>query len=125
MAELQQFLQQVKDAGGIGNIASVAAAIQAAGGVQQFNAQLSQVNALSNASGGPQQLAAHLQGIYVPRDLTVIPSIGSLCDDCWNLISTRLGCSGIPGRTQRWRGFSAGGHPAAGQRAVPGMQWTS
>lgn len=62
MIELQQFAQQIRDAGGIDNIANISAAIHAAGGVQQFNAQLSQVNALSSASGGPQQLASNLQG---------------------------------------------------------------
>lgn len=64
IAELQQFAQQIQDAGGIDNIASISAAIEAAGGVQQFNAQLSEMTALSSASGGPQKFAVHLQGTW-------------------------------------------------------------
>lgn len=62
MIELQRFAKQVNEAGGIDNIAHISAAIQAAGGVQQFNDQLSQVTTLSSACGGPEHLAAHLQG---------------------------------------------------------------
>lgn len=60
--DLQKFAQRVDDAGGMDNIVSISAAIEAAGGVQQFNSQLSQVTSLSSACGGPQHLAAHLQG---------------------------------------------------------------
>eukprot|EP00892_Ulva_mutabilis_P011816 jgi/Ulvmu1/9006/UM005_0097.1 len=92
MLELQKFAQQVNEAGGVENIANVSAAIHAAGGVQQFNAQLSQVTALSDACGGPQKLAAHLQ--VVAQIARSAGGVSQLADVLQQINELFLSCNG-------------------------------
>jgi hypothetical protein len=64
ITNLHNFAQGVEEAGGLANITNVASTIASAGGAEVFNDNLSNVQHLTTATGGPEQLAAALTGVF-------------------------------------------------------------